>query len=231
MARLTIILTLRNIRTDYVSECLESIRQQTFKDWKVIAVDDFSNIEYDFLENYPEVTYVRNAKHLGLCKTLNKAFTLTTTEYVIRLGSDDVFKPDLLEREVVFLDQHPEFIACCCCQLQKFGYSTTLIKRPDRWSLEGHDSTQSWHGYGYAGGLMFRGAALKHCSINENYPVCEDFDFHLQLLRLGKIYSIQEPLYLYRAHGSNLCRRFNPAQRTKILNQILKCHCLTSYTQ
>lgn len=230
MARLTIILTLRNIRTDYVSECLESIRQQTFKDWKVIAVDDFSNLEYDFLENYPEVTYVRNAKHLGLCKTLNKAFTLTTTEYVIRLGSDDVFKPDLLEREVVFLDQHPEFIACCC-QLQKFGYSTTLIKQPDRWSLEGHDSPQSWHGYGYAGGLMFRGAALKHCSINENYPVCEDFDFHLQLLRLGKIYSIQEPLYLYRAHGSNLCRRFNPAQRTKILNQILKCHCLTSYTQ
>ena len=59
-----------------------------------------------------------------------------------------------------------------------------------------------------AGGLMFRGAALNHCSINENYPVCEDFDFHLQLLRLGKIYSIQEPLYLYRAHGSNLGRRW-----------------------
>lgn len=230
MAKLTIILTLRNIRTDHVCECLESIRQQTFKDWKVIAVDDFSNIEYDFLENYPEVTYVRNAKHLGLCKTLNKAFTLTTTEYVIRLGSDDVFEPDLLEREVVFLDQHPEFIACCC-QLQKFGYSTTLIKRPDRWSLEGHDSLQSWHGYGYAGGLMFRGAALKHCSINENYPVCEDFDFHLQLLRLGKIYSIQEPLYLYRAHATNLCKGFTNAEKQKILNQILKCHRLTSYTQ
>lgn len=228
MPLVTIVLTLHNIKAQYVRECLDSIRKQSFEDWQILAIDDYStNQDYSFLENESKTIYVRNGINLGLSKTLNKAFSLINSEFIIRIGSDDIILPDLLKNEVEFLNTHKEYVAVCC-ELQKFGFSNILIKRPEHWIKQHNISSEplinSYHGYGYAGGLMFRSSALKHCKINENYSICEDFDFHLQLLDVGKIKSIHFPYYLYRSHETNLCKLHGKQSKRKILFQILDSH-------
>ena len=230
--RLSIILTLFNVPSEYVRECLNSLRCQTFKDFKIIVIDDCSEIDYSWIKSSNqfqdlEIIYIRNKKNLGLCKSVNKAFDLVDTEYCIRLGSDDVFNSDLLRKEVEFLERD-RFAIAVCCELQKFGCSNTLIKRPLLWNPVkirlAEEFIPHYHGWGYAGSMLFRSSALEICRINENYPICEDFDFHLQLLELGEIHSIHEPLYLYRSHGDNYCKQFKRADKNQILMQIMREH-------
>ena len=229
MARLTVILTLHNQLPQYIFECIDSLNKQSFKDFQILIIDDYSSIEYSWLEYEDNCIYIRNAKNLGLCESVNKAFRLVNTEYCIRLGCDDLFESDLLLKEIKFLDEHKSYIAVCC-QLQRFGYSNTLIKRPEKWIKKIINSADeiipAYHGYGYAGGVMFRTSALENCRINTDYPCCEDFDFHLQLLEHGKIKSLHEPLYLYRSHKANYCSKFKRFQKLEYITKSLKEHSL-----
>ena len=227
MPKVSIILTLHNQQIQLINECINSLLNQSFKDFEIICIDDYSSVNYAFLEDCSKVLYVRNGRNLGLCASVNKAFRLVKSEYVVRLGCDDLFEPEMLQKEVEFLDKHKSYIAVCC-ELQKFGLSTAYIKRPEKWSLKRvcfqREIIPTYKGYGYAGSMMFRASALDTCRINEKYKICEDFDFHLQLLEHGKIKSIHESLYLYRSHASNYCKRFNQDYKTNILKQILKEH-------
>ena len=225
--RLTIILTLYNVAPQYVEECLTSLYSQTFSGFQILVIDDYSSVDYSWIDNCPSCIYIRNGRNLGLCQSVNKALKLVNTEYCVRLGSDDVFAPELLEEEVKFLDCNKSYVAVCC-DLQKFGESETLIKRPKRWTktIVNNESqiVPTYHGFGYAGGMMFRTSVLEDCRIKENYPCCEDFDFHLQLLEHGHIQSLPEALYFYRSHRSNYCKNFGRNTKLKILTEILKEH-------
>lgn len=180
MTAITAILTLHNIRREFVTECIESIQGQTFTDWQILIVDDCSVIDCSWLEGLSKIIVIRNERNLGLCRSVNKALALTNSDYIVRIGSDDRIAHDFFQREVEFLQHHRSYVACCC-QLQKFGRSSVLIERPEKWALyhSDDDLIKSYHGYGYAGGMMFRRSALQHCHISEKYKICEDFDFHL----------------------------------------------------
>jgi hypothetical protein len=108
-----------------------------------------------------------------------------------------------------------------------------LIKRPEKWikTYISHqkDIIKTYHTYGYAGGMMFRSSALSNCSCDVNFPICEDFDFHIQLLKLGKIKSLHEPLYLYRSHQTNYCKKFSKTNKLEILEKSLKKNQLWLY--
>lgn len=223
MTAITAILTVHNTKREYVTECIESIERQTFTDWQILIVDDYSITDYSWLEKLSKIYVIRNECNLGLCRSVNKALALTNSDYIVRIGSDDRIAHNFFEREIEFLQHHRSYVACCS-QLQKFGRSTVLIERPQKWTLchSDDDLIKSFRGYGYAGGMMFRRSALQKCHISEKYRICEDFDFHLQLLKVGKIKSIHEPLYFYRSHETNLCKQIRQAEKNVILNQIIK---------
>ena len=212
MARLSVVLTLYNVRNDYVRACVDSILNQTFQDFVILAMDDHCRkVDYRWLKEIPKVQYICNMFNIGMSRSVNKAFSKVDTEYCVRLGSDDLFKPTLFEREIGFLDSHPDHIAVCC-ELQQFGRYNHLIKRPKVWSID-DILNGKFKSYGYDGGLMFRSAALKKCRLDETMRICEDFDFQTQLLMLGKIHSIHEPLYLYRKHTEQITARATKEER------------------
>lgn len=222
MPKVSIILTVYNIKHSFLKECLMSIQKQTTQDYEIIIINDCSKDDYDYLKEYPKVKYIKNEKNLGLCKSVNKAFSYVNSEYVIRLGSDDLFSNNLLEIESKFLDNNHDYIACCC-DLQRFGKYNNVIQRPQEFTL--NCSIRSVPNlYGYAGGMMFRASALKSCTIDERLKMCEDFDFHLQLLKLGKIRGINRPLYFYRQHESSVTKTTSKSERLGYLNIIYNKH-------
>jgi hypothetical protein len=75
-------------------------------------------------------------------------------------------------------------------------------------------------GCGYAGGMMFRKKLLKYVKIDESLKVCEDYDFHLQLLEITYIKSIHEILYFYRSHETNIMKTVEKSDRWDIINKI-----------
>ena len=225
--KVSIVLTVYNINHQYLLECLKSIYAQTYENYEILVIDDCSSEDYSYLKQRRNIRYIRNSSNLGLSKSVNKAFQLCKGDYIVRLGSDDIYNKNLLAKEVNFLDSNPDYGAVCC-EFQRFGFSTQIIRRPKEWNLEDVKSGKI-HGYGYAGGMMFRRELLNQCHINEDCKVCEDFDFHLQLLEHTKIKSLNEILYYYRSHETNIMKKFNQNSRVEILKRILNNHGIIIY--
>ena len=118
-ARVSIIMGIYNCATT-LSEALDSILGQTFSDWKVIMCDDGSEddtyqVANTYCEQYPEQFFLlRNDRNMGLNYTLNHCLKYADTEYVARMDGDDISLPTRLEKEVAFLDAHPEYDIVSC---------------------------------------------------------------------------------------------------------------------
>lgn len=220
----SIILTLYEIKPLYLNQCLKSILNQTYKNVEIIAVNDCSpKTNYDYITKLSnKIKLYKNEVNLGMNKTVSKAFKLAKGKYIMRLGSDDYFSPKMIEKEVKMLEENPE-IGATCCELKRFGQRTQIIKRPKEWILkdvlDGHID-----GAGYAGGMMFRSTLLDKCTINENYRMCEDLDFHIQILEHMPIKSIHQIMYFYRSHETNICKSVSNDQRLGYIREILKNH-------
>jgi glycosyltransferase involved in cell wall biosynthesis len=92
----------------HLSEAIESILAQTFRDFEFIIVDDCSSDEsWDIIRNIAgkddRILPLRNERNLGICGALNRGLTFTRGDYVVRMDSDDVARPDRLFRQAAFM--------------------------------------------------------------------------------------------------------------------------------
>lgn len=220
----SIILTLYEIKPEYLNDCLNSLLNQTYRNIEIIAINDCSpTINYDYITKLSSRIYLfKNNVNLKLCKTVNKAFKLARGKYIIRVGSDDYFDSTLLEKEVTVLEKNSN-VGAVCCELQRFGKKDQHIKRPQVWNLK-NILNGNISGVGYAGGMMFRSKLLEEIKIDEQFRVCEDLDFHLQILEKTSIESIHEVLYFYRSHDTNIMKSIKNEERKQIVKQILLKH-------
>lgn len=95
-------------------EALDSLYAQTYQDFKIILCEDGSNDNtYEIAANYASehdnIILVKNEKNMGLNFTLNHCLEYADTEYIARMDGDDISLPTRFEKEVKFLDEHPEF--------------------------------------------------------------------------------------------------------------------------
>ena len=197
----------------------------TYQNLEIIFIDDCSTkMNYDYLtELSPKIKFIKNKKNLGCSKNAQKGFNLATGEYIVKIDSDDYIDPTLIEKEVNFLENNRDYGAVCC-EIQRFGKKSFNIKRPKEWTLKYAIFEDLGRLCGYAGGMMFRASLLNEIDIDTQFRVCEDFDFHLQILEHSKIKSIHEALYFYRAHDNNVMISARGGERVHTMERIIKKH-------
>lgn len=90
--------------------CLDSLRQQTYTDFKVVVIDNGSTDDSRRLlaEAYPEVRVIALAENRLFAGAVNEGIRQTTTEIVALLNNDTEAEPDWLAELVRALDEHPE---------------------------------------------------------------------------------------------------------------------------
>ncbi len=97
-------------RAHHLPDAIESILSQTYGDFELVVSDNASTDNTaEVLDRYrdPRMGIHRNAANLGLVGNFNRCLELARTPYVILCCSDDYWAPQLLEREMGFMDQHP----------------------------------------------------------------------------------------------------------------------------
>jgi glycosyltransferase EpsE len=100
---------------DTLSEALDSIVAQTYKNWEIIMCDDGSkdntyNIAKEYVKKYPDqFILIKNNVNMGLNITLNNCLSVVRGEYIARMDGDDISLPTRFQKQVDFLDQHPEY--------------------------------------------------------------------------------------------------------------------------
>ena len=113
MPKVSVIIGIYNCAST-LQEALDSLYAQTFQDFEIILCDDGSkdNTYEVALENqraHDNIVLLRNERNLGLNTTLNKCLAVARGEYIARMDGDDISLPTRFEKQVRFLDEHPQY--------------------------------------------------------------------------------------------------------------------------
>nr|WP_308550895.1 glycosyltransferase family 2 protein [uncultured Peptostreptococcus sp.] len=94
---------------EFIVETIESVQAQTFKDWELLLVDDCSKDSSGKLieakaKGDDRIKYIKLEKNSGAAVTRNIGLSEAQGRYVAFLDSDDIWKPEKLEKQLAFLD-------------------------------------------------------------------------------------------------------------------------------
>ena len=113
--QITVLMTVYN-GMSYLKECIDSVLEQTFRDFEFLIVDDAStDTSLEFIESYVDsrIRIVRNEQNMGQVASLNKGLQHARGAFVARLDQDDVNLPTRLEEQHVFMKARPDVAIVC----------------------------------------------------------------------------------------------------------------------
>lgn len=215
MAKVTVLMPTYNVAL-YVEEAIRSVLGQTYRDFELLVIDDCSTdntLEVVRAIDNPCIHIVQNEKNVGLAENLNRGLSLVTTDYVARMDGDDIAEPIWLEREVEILDNHPE-IGICGAGFERFGASGARVRFPEH-----HEDIVANMLFECSVIVptfrmsLFREHGLRYST--KAFPA-EDYRFWAECLKVTKIYNIQETLFHYRMHPTQICTARREEQKHKV---------------
>ncbi len=108
----SVVLTTYN-RANLVGKTIESILNQTFRDFELIVCDDCSSdsteqVCAEYARRDLRVRYIRNGQNVGMPENLNTGIRAATGAYIANIHDGDTYCPTLLERWKRALDEAPE---------------------------------------------------------------------------------------------------------------------------
>lgn len=206
---ISVIMPSFNTPVEMLAKAVDSILEQTYRDFEFIIIDDCStdaSVEYLASLQDERVKVIRNLQNLGITKSLNVGLSHARGQYIARMDSDDICLPERLEKQLAFMENHPEAIVCGTW-IQAFEDASYTTKRviPEREYL------QCSFLFGNAYGLchptaFFRGDMLRKHGIryDENLPTAQDYGMWTTCAEYGEIANVEEVLFRYRVHNGQI---------------------------
>lgn len=210
--RITVIMGIYNC-ADTLIKALESLEIQTYKGFKVILCDDGSNdntlyVAKEWAKNHSNYIVIQNEHNIKLAATLNRCLDYADTEYIARMDGDDLSIATRFEKEINFLDEHPEyaFVSCPMIYFDENGdYHTGAVKNEPTKKDFTHNTP-----FCHAPVLMRRDAleVIGRYTADSKTERIEDYYlWHKFYCKGYKGYNLQEPLYKMRNGRDAFARR------------------------
>ena len=190
----------------YLSQAIQSVQEQTYRDFEIIVVDDGStdNTRDVVVSFGHSVTYIRQ-ENSGPSSARNSGIRAARGQYVAFLDADDRWEAAFLERMVAALHAHPAAGAVYC----GFRYldeldnplkvSVCRVVPPDRFRSE--LVRQCWLS---TCSVVARAQCYRECGyFDESLRACEDYDMWLRLSERYEFVGVPEVLVWYRRIGNN----------------------------
>ena len=194
-------------------ESIESILNQTFKDFEFIIILDYpdNNLHKKIIEEYSKIDnrirFFVNEKNLGLTGSLNRGLSLAKGEYIARMDADDISLPNRLEKQIEYLNKYSHDLIGGITQMideegnsiysiQKVPTDFNKIKKALRYGQ--CIAHPTWLG---------KKEVFDCLNGYRNIPLCEDFDFTLRAVLNGfKISNLNETVLKYRMTKNSISR-------------------------
>ena len=110
--QISVILTTYNEKDDFLLQCLNSILNQTFKNFELIIVFEPNDSNYQLVKNLALIDHriiiICNKTKLGFVKSLNVALLQSKGKYIARIDSDDFCELARFEQQISYFDKHPD---------------------------------------------------------------------------------------------------------------------------
>jgi glycosyltransferase involved in cell wall biosynthesis len=188
----------------FLGEAIESILNQTFRDFEFIIVDDAStdgtrNIIEHYKKTDVRIVSVINERNMERAVSRNKGIRIAQGEYLSIIDSDDISLPEKLARQVEYLDRNSGvgFVGTAWCTIDERGHEIAEHELPET------NAGNIIH-------FMCRPSIMtrKYCvekagGYNADFVPSEDYDLWLRVAEMSSPAAIRDRLFKYRVHSKS----------------------------
>ena len=207
----------------YIKEAVESVINQTFKNWELIIINDCSTdstgeilAELEKADN--RVKVYPNEVNRRLPASLNRAVSLCWGKYIARMDADDICLPDRLEKQFKFMEENPDVdMSSCRFMTVKNGVymSGGAGGRTDCGAIKAMllVANPILHP-----GIIAKAEVMKEFRYDTKLTCTEDLELWTRMIMGGKnIRILPECLMIYRLHDKQITSTTLERQRTEVL--------------
>lgn len=205
----------------YVTKCLDSILAQDFKDFEVIVIDDKSTDDsLAVIDRYltdPRVRLIAHAVNQGFVKSLNEGAVESRGKYITVISADDwVHSPTAFSQQVQMMEKHGD-MAFVYCAYGHYSDDNTLdhVRRAaDSTMVKAAGDEAFCHVvrspfFLHSGTIIRRSAYDAVGGYDATYRYSVDTKMWLMLSHQGSVGYINDMLYGYRRHPTNMSKFVN----------------------
>lgn len=216
--RITVLMSVYN-GEKYLREAIDSILNQTYKDFDFVIYDDCStDSSASIINSYedPRIIYRYNEVNQGLTRNLADGVERAETEYIARMDADDIAYPERLQKQIAWMDEHRDvsILGTPVSYFYDMPGDGELAQQPtDDATIKAtlFVSFTLMHP-----SIMIRRADLVEHELNYNpeYRCSQDHALYLDCIRSGlKFANMQVPLLYMRSHGESISKAKHGAQQ------------------
>ena len=235
MPKVSIIMPVYNSEK-YVGEAIQSIINQTYKDFELIVIDDCcKDKSAEVISGFHDdrIVFIRNKENKGFLYGLNLGIEIAKGEYIARLDDDDVSYPERLEKQVEYMDTHQDVVL--------LGTKIDLLINNERvfgedvpiYTSEQIVFSLPFGNYCIAhSSFMMRKSILMANNIRyEIFKQTPDYHMLLQMCLFGKLSCLDEVLVTWRIHPQQSTQVRSPQMKMEEDDRVRCIHidemCLT----
>lgn len=196
-----------------LQEAVYSVLRQTCTDLEFIIWDDGSHPDAarsirKLAELDERIILAGRGENKGLAYSLNACIRLAKGKYIARMDADDISKPQRLEKQVAFLETHPEYGWC--------GTDAELFDEQGVWGCRLMPEIPTIRDYFRYSPYIHPSVVFRASLFDENMGYlaseetlhCEDYEIFLHLARKGQQgYNLRETLFCYRETKASYRKR------------------------
>lgn len=206
MAQITVGIPFYNA-AETIMDAVKSVFAQSFKDWRLILVDDGSSdnsLEHALSVNDSRLEVISDGEHRGLPARLNQIAALADSPFLARMDADDLMHPDRLKTQWYFLATHPQ-VDLVSTGLYSVDSAGKIVGRRGETHSEfsPRDLLRRRVGLAHAT-IVARTAWAQRNPYDESVDRVEDLDLWIRAARKGDLraQSLESPLYFYQEFRS-----------------------------
>ncbi|PXV64127.1 glycosyl transferase family 2 [Dysgonomonas alginatilytica] len=214
---------------EYIGEAIDSILEQTFKNFEFLIIDDGStDSTADIIEQFNDtrIKLIRNEGNKGLIYSLNYGLDIAQGKYIARMDADDIAFNTRLEKQVEFLENNPDIsILGTAFVFMGTSYEIHHPNYNDEIRIKLLDDVV----FAHPTVMMRRDVInLNNIRYNADYTYIEDYRFWVEAaIKNVKMANLEEVLLQYRQHPNQVTSQ--RAQEQLETKQRIKLEYLSHY--
>lgn len=193
---------------NYISLAIESILNQTYKNLELIILDDASTDKtWEIIQEYTKkdsrIISIRNEKNLYIAGNRNKGISLARGKYIVWQDSDDISVLTRIQKQVDFMEKHPE-VGICGGFLQSFNEAGNLdIRMYDTTDVLLRKNIFKYSPVAQPSAIIRSECFKLLGDFDVTKPPAEDIDMSFRIGTKYKFANLPEILIFYREHSTN----------------------------
>jgi hypothetical protein len=188
-AGITLVIPAFNTNIAFFNECLQSVMMQTMRPERILVIDDASTepltkLFAQLLRGHPAIELMINRRNLGLGAAMNLALRECQSKYVLKLDSDDIARPELVQRLAADVERAGD-ADVIGSQMRIFGVTEGVTCHPNRVTKEEVTSGQGYWFVNNTGVLLNRSSVLSAGGYGRIRRLPDDYPLWIRMMLAG----------------------------------------------